>query len=228
MAPRVRQRTPLTTATGGWLTPLAPSQSLQRPGAQTNYTYGYVSGAWTITATTTNSSGAQHWTTTILDGLGRTASVQTGTGSTTLSEVDTVYAPCACSPLGKMYQQSQPYAPPNFCAARRPLTPTTRWAAPSACCCRTAPARPHYTYQGNVTTVTDPAGNWKQYANDALGNLVDGPGAGPHAQPRGGPPTATDISGDQRAHRHLLTSYTYDQFNHLTQVSMPRTTGYGR
>lgn len=26
----------------------------------------------------------------------------------------------------------------------------------------------------------------------------------------------------------LLTSYTYDQFNHLTQVSMPRNTAAGR
>jgi hypothetical protein len=29
-----------------------------------------------------------------------------------------------------------------------------------------------YVYQGNFTTITDPAGNWKQYASDALGNLV--------------------------------------------------------
>ncbi len=32
---------------------------------------------------------------------------------TVLSEVDTAQAPCACSQLGKMYQRSQPYAPPN-------------------------------------------------------------------------------------------------------------------
>jgi hypothetical protein len=81
---------------------LALSQAAGQPGAQTNYTCGYTSGAWTTTATTTNSSGTTHWTTTNLDGLGRTASVQarTGAGSrkTVLSEVDTVHAPCAWLP----------------------------------------------------------------------------------------------------------------------------------
>jgi YD repeat-containing protein len=33
-------------------------------------------------------------------------------------------------------------------------------------------ARIPRTYQGNVTTATDPAGIWKQYYNDAFGNLV--------------------------------------------------------
>jgi hypothetical protein len=90
-----------------------PSQSATgTPGAQTTYAYGYNSTTgWTITATTPNSGGGSHFTTTILDGLGRTAGVKTGTGSTVLSEVDTGYQPCACSPLGKMYQQSLPYGP---------------------------------------------------------------------------------------------------------------------
>jgi hypothetical protein len=39
--------------------------------------------------------------------------VQSGNGSTVVSTVDTDCAPCACSPLGKMYQRSQPYAPGN-------------------------------------------------------------------------------------------------------------------
>ena len=29
-----------------------------------------------------------------------------------------------------------------------------------------------YVYQGNTTKVIDPAGNWKRYTSDALGNLV--------------------------------------------------------
>jgi len=41
--------------------------------------HGYASDAWTTTATTMNSGGTTHWTTT-LDGLGRTVSVQAGTG----------------------------------------------------------------------------------------------------------------------------------------------------
>ena len=29
-----------------------------------------------------------------------------------------------------------------------------------------------YSYQGNKVTVTDPAGNWKNYYSDALGHLI--------------------------------------------------------
>src|SRR5206468_12543437 len=29
-----------------------------------------------------------------------------------------------------------------------------------------------YSYQGNTTTVTDPAGKWKKYVTDAMGNLI--------------------------------------------------------
>ena len=29
-----------------------------------------------------------------------------------------------------------------------------------------------YSYAGNQTTVTDPAGNWKTFTNDVLGNLI--------------------------------------------------------
>ncbi len=91
---------------------VAPAQTAGGTGAQTSYTYGYnASTGWTITATTANSGGGSHFTTTTLDGLGRTASVQTGANGTASSEVDTLYAPCACSPLGKMYQKSQPYGP---------------------------------------------------------------------------------------------------------------------
>jgi hypothetical protein len=39
----------------------------------------------------------------------RTTRVQTGNGGTIVSTVDTQYAPCACSPLGKMSAVSQPY-----------------------------------------------------------------------------------------------------------------------
>jgi hypothetical protein len=47
------------------------------------------------------------------DNVTCTARVQTGYGTTTVSEVDTVYAPCACSPIGEMCQETQPYLPPN-------------------------------------------------------------------------------------------------------------------
>lgn len=92
---------------------LAPAQSATTTGGRSTYPCGYDSSGWTVTATTANSGGGNHWTTATLDGLARTASVQSGHDSTTVSEVDTTYAPCACGPLGKVAWQSQPYAPPN-------------------------------------------------------------------------------------------------------------------
>lgn len=63
-----------------------------------------------------------------------------------------------------------------------------------------------YVYQGNATIVTDPAGKWKKFINDAFGNLVQVI----EPEPAGG--------------ADLNTYYTYDLLNHLTQVSMPRGT----
>jgi len=37
--------------------------------------------------------------------------VDTGNGSTTVSVAETQYAPCACSPLGKLWRTSRPHAP---------------------------------------------------------------------------------------------------------------------
>ena len=83
-----------------------------------------------------------------------------------------------------------------------------------------------YTYQGNFTTVVDPAGKWKQYANDALGNLVTVLEPDPAANP--GPPVTPPAYPVTAAPTGmLLTSYTYDQLNHLTQVAMPRNTAKG-
>ena len=167
-----------------------------------------------------------HLTNAVLDGLGRTASVQTGTGSTVLSEVDTFYAPCACSPLGKMYQQTQPYTPPNGAPPATTYTYDALGRTVSVLLPDGA-SQTTYTYQGNFTTVTDPAGNWKQYATDALGNLVMVLEPDPTHSPVVGPPTPTSYPVTSAPTGTLLTTYTYDQFNHLTQVSMPRTTGYG-
>ncbi len=61
-----------------------------------------------------------------------------------------------------------------------------------------------YVYQGNTVTVTDPAGKWKKYTSDALGNLAQvtepDPGGGADHQ----------------------TYYTYNLRGQLTGVSMPR------
>src|ERR1017187_3682198 len=85
-----------------------------------------------------------------------------------------------------------------------------------------------YTYQGNSSTVTDPAGKWKQYANDALGNLATVLEPDPTANPVPGPPASPPAYPVTAAPTGmLLTSYAYDQVNHLTQVAMPRNTANG-
>ena len=64
-----------------------------------------------------------------------------------------------------------------------------------------------YLYQGNTVKVTDAAGKWKKYTSDAMGRLtqVNEP------NPAGG--------------ADYVTTYTYDLLDHLTGVSMPRSTG---
>ena len=55
--------------------------------------------------------------------------------------------------------------------------------------------------------MTDPAGKWKEFTTDAMGNLKQ----------------VTEPDPGRRS--NLVTTYTYDAVNHLTQVSMPRSTG---
>jgi hypothetical protein len=55
---------------------------------------------------------------------GRAIRVERGTDSTHIqSIIDTVYAPCACSPLGKVQKVSQPYVPGGTPVGQ--FTPTT-------------------------------------------------------------------------------------------------------
>jgi RHS repeat-associated protein len=182
-----------------------PASSTVADGAVTNYTYTYnpTTQTATITHPPENPNGTT-WKRTTLDGFGRTIKVETGHDSTTVSQVDTQYAPCACSPLGKLYRTSQPYAPGGaqvwttntYDGSGRTLTVT----APDG-------SVTHYSYQGNQTTVTDPAGKWKTTVTDAQGNLrqVIEP------NPAGG--------------ANFATTYTYDGVNHLTNVTMTRPEG---
>ncbi|HLI84394.1 MAG TPA: hypothetical protein VKV17_10780 [Bryobacteraceae bacterium] len=89
-------------------------------------------------------------------GFGRTIRVLKGYGSTTVSEVDTQYAPCGCSPLGKVSAVSEPYAPGGT-----PVWTTYTYDGSGRMLTSTAPdgSVTQYSYQGNNTTVTDPAGN---------------------------------------------------------------------
>jgi len=91
-----------------------PLQSSIPDGAVTKYTYSY-SGPVVQTATLypdpNNPNNATRWKQTTLDGFGRVTKVVSGQGGTTVSTVETQYAPCACTPLGKMSAVSAPYAP---------------------------------------------------------------------------------------------------------------------
>ncbi len=141
-------------------------------------------------------------TVTTLDGVGRPVLVQKNGGVTA-----TVYAPCACSPLGKIQKVSAPYPAGQsavgwttytYDGIGRTLTSTLPDGASTTT----------YSYSGNLTTVTDPAGKWKTFATDVLGNPISVTEPDPANQPGG----------------VLTTTYTYDWANRLTGVSMPRGT----
>jgi RHS repeat-associated protein len=178
-----------------------PSYTTIADGATTNYAYSYNPNTQAATLTDAQSS---RWIKTIVDGFGRTISVIKGHDSTTISEVDTQYAPCACSPLGKISKVSQPYAPGatpvwtsyTYDGRGRPVTVV----APDGSTTR-------YAYQGNTTTVTDPAGKWKTYTADASGNTV----------------TVTEPNPSGGA--NFVTSYTYNGINKLTKAVLTRPEG---
>jgi len=180
-----------------------PLSGVSPYGATTTYSYSAsgVIPAWQ------SKSGPDGGTTTTLDGLGRAIRVARSDSTGVKSYTDTVYAPCACSPLGKLQQVSQPYAPGtatqqigwtvyNYDGLGRTLSVRQ----PDAQSTTT------YAYSGNQTTVTDPAGKWKTFTNDVDGNLVTVTEPDPANQPGG----------------TLTTSYAYDWMKHLTGVTMAR------
>ena len=83
-----------------------PSSTVSPNGAGTGYVYNDTATPPTRVATTNG-----RWVKSTLDGFGRTVKMEAGDAVGTKSVVDTVYAPCACSPLGKRKQVSQPHLP---------------------------------------------------------------------------------------------------------------------
>ena len=79
------------------------------------------------------------------------------------------YDACACSPLGKLKRVSQPYAN----VSQRVWT-TYTYDGSGRTLTVTAPdgSVTSYQYTGATTKTTDAAGKWKQFTNDAMGNLV--------------------------------------------------------
>ena len=68
-----------------------------------------------------------------------------------------------------------------------------------------------YQFRGNTVKATDPSGKWRLHKQDAFSNLVEVR----EPNPAGGQSPASDY----------VTSYTYNVFNKLTVVTMPRPTG---
>ena len=168
-------------------------------GPTVSYSYGTSAP---FTQTTTGPDGV---TTTTLDGLGRAILVARGDTSGVHSYTATTYAPYGGSPLGKIQKTSQPY--PYGSSASAWTTNTYDGLGRSLTVQQPDGASTtSYAYSGNVTTVTDPAGKWKQFTTDISGNLT----AVVEPDPAN-PPSGT-----------LTTSYTYDWMNHVTLVTMTR------
>jgi RHS repeat-associated protein len=175
-----------------------PQTTTSPYGAVTTYAYGDTASPPYKQATTNG-----HWVTTFMDGFGRMIGTTTGYGATTVSLAYTTYAPCGCSPLGKLSQQSEPYA-----LGGTPAAITYTYDASGRTLSLVLPdnSTTSYVYQGNQVTVTDPAGKWKTFTMDAFGNLV------------------SVVEYDPTLPGNVTTNYTYDVLNHLTTVSMPRGT----
>jgi hypothetical protein len=140
-------------------------------GAQTTSTYTESPPTRTdTTILTPGQPGAvSRWVKTTFDGLGRTIKVERGYNTTTVSISETEYDSCACSPLGKLKRVSRPYAPGGTVYwttyAYDALGRTVSITLPGNSGMTT------YVYEGNTVKITDPAGKWKKYTTDAMGNL---------------------------------------------------------
>jgi YD repeat-containing protein len=135
-----------------------PSSSTSQTGAVTTFAYANPSNApATVTATTNG-----RWVKETLDGFGRVFLTEAGQGATTESKVESVYQPCACSPIGKLKQTSRPYktgSPVWTVYAYNSLGRTTSITAPDG-----SPTT--FAYLGNKLTVTDPQSKWKTHEQD--------------------------------------------------------------
>jgi len=178
-----------------------PQISTSVYGAQTSYAFSQNGSLPMVVTATTNS----HWVQTTLDGFGRATSVVRGNGGATVSTVNTVYAACACSPLGKVQKVSQPYAPGGTVYwtvyTYDGMGRTVSVVSPDGASTTVT------AYSGNTTTITDPAGKWKKQTFGAAGNMIQVN----EPNPAGG--------------ADYVTSYTYTILDRLSTVTMTRPTG---
>jgi RHS repeat-associated protein len=200
---------PLTTTGSNTDTGTVVYLDIARPSSSTspapyNLTTTYSYPSPTVTTAVVNG----RWTRTTTDGLGRTIKVENGTGTTPgtniVSQTDTAYDSCGCSPLGKMKQVSLPHASTASAIwttyTYDGIGRTLSVLQPDGASTTT------YSYQGNTVTVTDPAGAWKTYTSDAFGRL-------------------TTVVEPNPAGGTYTTVYNYDSLDHLILVTMARPTG---
>jgi len=173
-----------------------PQGSNSPHGASTAFTY--VNSPPSKTATTNG-----HWTKTSYDGLGRPIKVESGDGTGTKSIVRTDYDSCACSPLGKVKQVSQPYtgaSPSQWTVYQYDgLGRVTQVNHPAGS------GATKYFYEGNTVKVEDAAGKWKKFETDVFGNLTKVTEPNPVGSPA-----------------EVDTTYTYNLQNQLKTVTMVR------
>ena len=187
-----------------------PNQRTEANGAITTLTYT------TSPDVMTQATTGARWTRTYSDGFGRTMRVVSGYTNggtdTVVSTVDTKYAPCACSPIGKLWKTSMPYGPGG--AVRwveheyDAIGRTVKVTQPEASLGAGSAGMTTYSYVANTVTVTDPAGKWKKSVSDVLGNLV------------------SVIEPNPAGGADYVTDYTYSVFGKLLTASMTRP-GYG-
>jgi RHS repeat-associated protein len=181
-----------------------PSTATSPLGAATTFAYNDTASPPTRSASVSGTGINTHWTRTTMDGFGRTIKAETGSGALTntpVSVVDTVYIPCGCSPLGKVGQVSEPHTPGGTVHwtvySYDGLGRTTRVLSPDGI------SQTLYAYSGNMVTVTDPAGKYKNMYMDKLGHLFS-------------------VQEPDPTYGLVSTNYTYDVLDHLTQVQMQR------
>jgi YD repeat-containing protein len=179
-----------------------------RPTTTNSYTiYNSGTGTPTKVLSVTNN----HFSRQTLDGVGHVVLQETGTVSgstyTTVSQVSSVYAPCGCSPMGKLQQVSEPWAPGGT-----PVWTTYAYDGLGRTTSVTLPdgSVTQYVYDNRATTdpiasfvdITDPAGKKKRYQMDGYGHLTQ---------------VIEDPAGLAYA-----TIYAYDVMDHLYTVQQTR------
>ncbi len=191
----------------GYDTNARPTSSTSPFGATTGTSYNDTASP-PNTCTMVNG----RWTQTNLDGLGLPILTITGYGSscgsgTFLSQAETTYGSCGCSPLGKMMSQAVPHTYGSSPAATTTYTyDGVGRTLSKATVGSDTQGTSTYVYLGNTVTAYDPAGKWKTFATDGFGNLIQ-------------------VTEPNPAGGTLLTSYAYGLLGHLKTVTMPRSTG---